>query len=478
MTPNQKETAIKAFRDLRTISIVLSEPHDVRSFSEVLDAGGIKFGFIDFNGGSATGFSANGIAAIAALAKSYRLDGNRQIQRASNATLTKFLSALIASLWKGRDNKPLEDSDFDAFDAAVERWYSQLAQAHLHAIPCILTTYHAPPFAVGPVHFYCWSDFPTERFFIAGEKSPQNAAEEKSKSDLDDFHFGNLREMARERNATWAAVVEIHGRAKDDSISIADIAVDIALSALQIAAPGLDVKNISRASARVPLLWRADVLECDGQIQAGTTNCSPALCISPEVFAEVVELKVNQSLAVMGRRLADYLGLTSSLPLLNESWCNAAYWFHEAVAETLDTVAVVKLETAIEVLFRAENMSGSKSRIAQSFDVVFGLTSTDSIPGSNLTVNDFILNITTARSRIVHGTWPTIHTDLPGYRAQQPVSRAEVETVARMLLIKMAYSIDEYAADGQLIDDIDELIRWTKSRGLLQTASAAPPTST
>ena len=79
----------------------------------------------------------------------------------------------------------------------------------------------------------------------------------------------------------------------------------------------------------------------------------------------------------MGRRLADYLAATSPLPDLDEAWCNAAYWYHEALAESLDTVAVPKLETAIEVLFRAESMSGSKQRMLDCFDAIFGLKGND-----------------------------------------------------------------------------------------------------
>jgi hypothetical protein len=80
----------------------------------------------------------------------------------------------------------------------------------------------------------------------------------------------------------------------------------------------------------------------------------------------------------------------------------------------LDTVAVAKLETAIEVLFRAESMSGSKRRLLESFDAIFGLGSKDFLDAAKtVTVEEFVQAITTARSRILHGTWPTLHSDLP-----------------------------------------------------------------
>jgi hypothetical protein len=248
-------------------------------------------------------------------------------------------------------------------------------------------------------------------------------------------------------------------------LATADIAVDIALGALQIAAPGLKISNICRATAPIPAIWRADVWVSEGQFRQSTSNHSPALTISPELFADVIANKVGQSLDVMGERLAEYLGSRSVVPLLNESWCNATYWFHEALAESLDTVAVVKLETAIEVLLRAEDMSGSKSRIKNSFEAIFGLNGSDSLPGSSVTVDQFVLNIATARSRVVHGTWPTIHTDLPGYRRQQPVSRAEVEMLASKLLIEVAHCIELYTKAGETADDTDALLNWVKSQG-------------
>jgi hypothetical protein len=54
---------------------------------------------------------------------------------------------------------------------------------------------------------------------------------------------------------------------------------------------------------------------------------------------------------------------TFRLPLLEQAWCDAAYWLHEALAEQIDAIAIAKLETALEVLLRAENNSGSNQRL-------------------------------------------------------------------------------------------------------------------
>ena len=89
-----------------------------------------------------------------------------------------------------------------------------------------------------------------------------------------------------------------------------------------------------------------------------------------------------------------------------------------------------------------------------------------------MTVEQFALAITTARSRVLHGTWPTIHTDLPGYKKQQPVSFQDVETLARTLLLAVAEQIEAYVDAGQTNDSTDDLLTWIKSRRSPQVKSA------
>ena len=479
MTPEQRRLTTQAIVDLRTISVSGTAPHDANNFSDTIKAGGIAKGFIDWGTGDVTGFSPDGLAAINTLAQGYRPEGSQRSHQTSNATLAQVIAAAIATAWRTRHDRAPEEADFNDLHTTIESWLSTLTQKRLHAVPCVLVDYPVPPFAVGPVHFYHVRDFPHEHFGVAREDFWPEAAE-ASQQAIGGFHFEPLIKIANERCAAWIAVIEITGRAEKESIAIADIAVDIALGALQIAAPGLDIENIARSTARLPARGRVDIWAQDRQLLSSISNQQVALRIDPTTFAQVTSSKVSRQLSVMGERLAGYLGATSIVPLLDEAWCNAVYWFHEALAETLDTVAVVKLETAIEVLFRAEDMRGSKSRIKNSFEALFGLAETDVFLGSSLTVNNFILNITTARSRVVHGTWPTIHTDLPGYRKQQPISRADLQAMAGTLLIEVAHHIEAYLNAGKTDDDADALLNWVKMRqqaaaAVRSQAPAAPP---
>ena len=88
----------------------------------------------------------------------------------------------------------------------------------------------------------------------------------------------------------------------------------------------------------------------------------PGQGLSGGAFDELVSGEVEVIRSV-GRRLDAYVHGGSKLPKLAQAWCDAAYWLHEGLAETLASIAVAKLETAIEVLLGAESSSKSERRL-------------------------------------------------------------------------------------------------------------------
>lgn len=461
---------------MKTVSVAAPQPHDAQSFSDHLIQNDIHYALTDLTDLTATGFSRMGMATIANLAKTFRPVDDQRSQQASNATLTRVIAGEIIHRWKGCDADSLSLSDYDELETAITDWFNQQGRTRLHPIPCIIVPYLGPAFTVGPVSFHHLQDFPSERFGMERTQFWPEPSADNPRPKPGGFHFEPLLGLAAERRAQWIAIVEIPGRAKDESIAAADVVTDIALAALQLAGPGLDVRGIARATARAAPVWRADVWIQDGAFGQATGNREPARAIAPELFAQVL-IKIAPTLTVIGQRLASYLSATSPVPDLDEAWCNAAYWYHEALAETLDTVAVAKLETAIEILFRSENMDGSKKRIVSSFDAILGLSEADLIPGSTVSVRQFALAITTARSRVVHGTWPTLHTDLPGYKGQQPISYSDVETLARVLLLEFAHHIGAYIQAGETDESTDALLTWIKAKRLNSSAASSPTPS-
>jgi hypothetical protein len=82
----------------------------------------------------------------------------------------------------------------------------------------------------------------------------------------------------------------------------------------------------------------------------------------------------------VGRRVAHFIRQDAKLKKLERAWCDAAYWFHEGLAEPQATIAVAKLETSIEVLFGAGSSKLSKQRLCQAIGAFYGLGPKDRLP--------------------------------------------------------------------------------------------------
>lgn len=209
--------------------------------------------------------------------------------------------------------------------------------------------------------------------------------------------------------------------------------------------------------------WRPNILRTsDGGGSGGIINLQPGRSVAPEGLGII--LKANSAFVTsMGTRLTGYVEGMSALPVLDETWCNAAYWYHEAIAEPLETIAIAKLETAIEVLFRSESSSRSTSRLVNALEIFFGLAKDDMLPNGTMTAGEFAATIVTARSRVLHGTWQTLTSDLPEGKGGNPVSLAATEQFARSLLVKTSVAIDSYTASGNPADSVEGLLAWVRA---------------
>ena len=481
MTPEQEQFYRVALSGLKSVSVARSQPHDTDSLTDVLQSAGIQSATINIASLTAIGFTPPAMAAIGSLAKSYRSGPAGNSQKSNNEAVAKQIAEHMVQRWRERVGGTPTPADFIALDDAVDALFAALTTVRRHLVPCVLFPHPLQPFSVGAVAFYPLRDFPTDQFGVPADqvwpKPPSRfrrwrtevwaALRERKPSwpRPGGFMFDDLIALAVTRGAGWTAVVEVSGRAPAQSTITADFAADIALAAIQLICPGPDMRKVTRATGRAAPVGRSDVSkEIDGQLSTGLANHHPALARSPELIA-VHLAKAAPFLQSMGRRLTAYLSGDSALPRLDESWCNAAYWYHEALAETLDTVSIAKLETAIEVLFRAESMPGSKARVVQSFDALFGLNKGDAHPLlSGLTVEQFADAITAARSRVLHGTWPTLHPDPPISKGKPSVTYVQVEAVTRLLLLEMSLQLDAYGLAGQTADTIDGLAAWVKGQ--------------
>jgi len=146
---------------------------------------------------------------------------------------------------------------------------------------------------------------------------------------------------------------------------LAEIAVDLALTGLQLIFP--DEQRISRMYGRTVPQLRVRVSEHNGHLGSSWTNHAPGHVLPPGTLREYIANNAR-AIASVGNRINAFISTNHSLPRLNLAWSDAAYWFHEGLAEPLDAIAVPKLETAIEVLMRSEirRKSGTSRYLDQS----------------------------------------------------------------------------------------------------------------
>lgn len=405
-----------------------------------------------------SGFTAAGRAEVSALAKSVRAASSTQARSVSHAVLTKALDTMLITAFRDRFDAPLDAAEQQTLDDKLAAWFDSHAVVRTHYIPCIISPYADERFSIGPVRFHHLSDFPAADFGMTVDEV--NTLDEIG----DLYGLTYLKRFIVERHSDWVAVVGIADHEPSRALTTADLSADVALAIVQLATPFEHYRGIARATARSAPAWRPNIVRTsDGGGSGGITNLQPGRSVAPEGLGVI--LKANGAfVASMGARLTGYVEGTSALPVLDETWCNAAYWYHEAAAEPLDTIAIAKLETAIEVLFRSESSSRSTSRLVTALEVFFGLAKDDMLPNGTMTAGEFAATIVTARSRVLHGTWQTLTSDLPEGKGGKPVSLAVTEQLTRSLLIKTSVAIDLYAASSTLDDSVKGLLAWVRAK--------------
>jgi hypothetical protein len=133
----------------------------------------------------------------------------------------------------------------------------------------------------------------------------------------------------------------------------------------------------------------------------------------------------------------------------------------------LDSIAVTKLETAIEVLLHAENSSGSEKRIIAAMETFYGLKPDDPVtPFSEITAKAFAKGFVRDRSRVLHGTWSTLNVRLAG-------SRDSLENLAMTLVRATVQELDLYLESPSPSDETEAFLDWTKARRRQAKTTAA-----
>ncbi|MDQ1191815.1 hypothetical protein QE419_000581 [Brevundimonas vesicularis] len=493
MTPDQTAQAQTVLDETKIVSPpVEALPLDSDRFSALLASAGIVKGSVDWRTQSLIGVTILGEAASEQLARSLRDGLGPAGQKSANGAVASFIRSEVFKLrLEGRGQ--LTATDIDDLEQGVILWLQAQTQVRRHFVPCTLFAYPLPTFSVGPVSFHHLNELPTPNMGVSRDEfwpdrkrsllhrlvDARDAFRDQVRfRPTDEFgrtagghQYDRLVQLCWERRAYWVADIPVAGREQAQSIVVANLAASIALAALALALPFDNLRNMTRASELAAPVWSYDVWTSGGHPSSSATNHEPGRTLSPGVVSFGLS-KGAATLDSFGRRLESYLFGQRSLPSLNESWCNAAYWFHDALLEPVEGVAVAQLETCIEVLLSAGSTTGSTSRLLSAFDALLGMSPTDPIAqGSSTSVKAFVETIVTARSRVLHGTWSALGPDLP-QRNGLGVRRSDVEHLARTLLVVASHQLDAYQSAGEQSDNVLDLLAWSKARRT--SASSAP----
>jgi len=288
------------------------------------------------------------------------------------ATFNEFFNEIANIIMKdflARKPELITKDDVSTVERKVEMWFKSKVGSYQFSIPCAITRYFDKSFIISPISFTGFNNFLQSQ----GEYHRKTL----------EMTFEPFLQIMQAEAATWIATVEVSDCTKDRASEIEDLAVDLALTGLQIIIPlGFRPEGIARMTARKRPPYTLTVSISNGQLSSNAKNEEPGVGLDPSYIDRNAVI-----LSSVGRRVESFLSGHSETPKLNQAWCDAAYWFHEGLAEPLDTITVPKLETAIEVLLRAESTTGSNKRLRKAIEVFYCKKENEIInPDSQLTV--------------------------------------------------------------------------------------------
>lgn len=356
---------------------------------EEIRKSGVVFGQIGANG--IDGLGAQAAAVLASLADALHQRDPRYRHGADVREFRRAVGHVLLKVFRGRDVATLDARDMETVHPQIEAWFEQQSSRRTHLVPCNILPVAATSVRIGPVRLVSVQEY------FNSEPAP---------NELEIVYWEQFSKALNERYASWLAIVEVDRAEPKRSRQLAEFATDLALAGLQLVLPRTESQSMCRLTGRTGPVWRADLHREGAQLLGNISNDQPGRTLAPDAFNQLV-LEGNEMLESVGRRI-DALLRCELMCEADQAWCDAAYWFHDALAEPLDSIAMVKYETALEILFHATSKSGSEKRIKEAFQAFFDLQDSDVLPGSTVSVHSFVKSLVEFRSKVLHGTQSTL----------------------------------------------------------------------
>jgi hypothetical protein len=368
------------------------------------------------------------------------------------ANFESELFEFLATTFIGRDPPPIGMAEVSAVNDHFAEWFAKLATPRRIFIPCAITPWPAPRFSVGPAIFLFIDDVRKSEFYPRDD--PEDVIWRHA--------FDRMLQLMTDAHANWLACIPIEGCEHRRAEEIGALAVDLAIVSLQLAAPHLDTRTMSRLDARRGGAQKQTLSEAHGDYNSGWTKMEAGLSIGTGTLAHILRA-AEPLITAVGNRVTSFATGHFRLPNLERAWCDAAYWLHEALAEPLDSIAVAKLETSLEVLLRAENAPGSERRMHMILETFYGLMPDDPITkGATTTAKQFAKSIVSDRSQILHGTWSTLNSRLAS-------DRNGLENFVIAVIRRAAVELEDYSMSPSPQDNTDGFLAWVKRREASRT---------
>jgi hypothetical protein len=363
---------------------------------------------------------------------------SNEIQRGTNFNdLLQVIMNVIFDDFVERKANTLTEADVANIKNKISIWFKQNSTSLTAFVPCVITIFPGASFSIGPVKF----DFISQ--FMANEQANASILQ-------------NLPANMNSTGASWIATVVVSGCVRNRALEFADLAVDLALVGLQLVFPIDSAERIARMNGKNLPIFKSTYYRTNGRMSGSNQNQHPTLGLG-QGWIEKIVFDGREILNSVGHRMDAYLSDTKKLPKLEQAWCDGAYWYHEGLAEPLETIAVTKLETAIDVLFHSESTSKTKQRLLQAMKLVYKLTPDQFInKDQTITVKGFVEGLIRDRSRILHGTWSTLMTNMRE-------SRPNLMFLARDFLRAYTLALDRYLADPKAQDNIEKFLNWIEA---------------
>jgi hypothetical protein len=253
--------------------------------------------------------------------------------RGTNFTIFESeLFSYVTDHFVGCDAAAIGPSGVDALLNHLEAWFASVANPCTIFVPCVVSPWAAARFSVGPIDFIFVDDVTRSEFYPHGEPDDVGSLE----------GFDKMLQLMRHMRANWLACVPVEGCEQHRAEEIGSLAVDLAIVALQLAEPYVGTRTMSRLDSRRGAADKFTVSRAGGHYSSGWTRMDAGMAVGPGTLADILQ-RHQRLIESVGNCVRSFASGRFRVPALEQAWCDAAYWLHQALAEPMDSIAIAKL---------------------------------------------------------------------------------------------------------------------------------------